>query len=157
MVAWKKVEPPPAGHFVGWGVKPTQHVTGEVLSYDETGGSDFGGKSCPQLEIELTERAASFNKKLERTNFEPGEVVLVTCGLYELKRMVLAAEPERGDLIKIVLDGTEDLEGGNTVKRFSMQIAKGGGKSRGKGNVRVVEEIDSAPAEPPPDDDDIPF
>lgn len=162
MVAWEKVEVPPSGHFVGWGKKQGQHVTGEVIEYDEQGGTDFGGRVCPQIEVELTERAASFNKAGDRSNFEPGERVVVTCGSYELKRAVPAADPKPGDLIKILLDGEDDLPNGNTVKRFSLQLARGAGKAAkggksgkgDRGNVHIVE----APAEAEvADDDEIPF
>lgn len=163
MPAWEKVEIPSSSGFIGWGIKEGQHVTGKVVDYDATGGRAIGGKACPQIEIELTERAASFNKKLDRTNIEAGERVTVTCGLFELKAGIEAADPAVGDLIKIVLDGTEELDNGNTVKRFSLQIARGAGdKVKGaRGNVKVVKDIppaeESTDPKPAPDDDDIPF
>lgn len=160
MPAWEKVEIPQSSGFIGWGVREGQHVTGKVVDYDPTGGRDFGGKACPQIEVELTEKASSFNKRLERTFHEVGERVTVTCGLYELKAGIEAADPAVGDLIKMVLDGTEELDNGNTVKRFSLQIARGKGKA-GRPNVKVVKDIPSSDdaAEPAaaPDDDDIPF
>jgi hypothetical protein len=152
---WETVEVPPAGRFIGWGVREGQHITGKVTDYDPTGGSDYNGNTCPQIEIELTEKASSFNKKLDRTFIEPGELVVVTCGSYELERGIKAAEPAVGDLIKIRLDGADDIEGGKTVKRFSFQIARGQGKRGDRPNVKVVKSIEPDAATPV--DDDIPF
>lgn len=94
MPQWQKIEVP-RGSYVGWGNKRGQHVTGTVTDYDVTGGSDFNGNACPQLDVELTERAASFDKEGNRTNFEVGELVSVTCGLTVLKKMVKSAEPKK--------------------------------------------------------------
>lgn len=155
MPAWQKVDIPPGGNFIGWGKKEGQYVEGKILDYDETGGQDFNGKVCPQLEVELTKKASSFNKKLERTFHEPGETVTVTCGTYELKRGIIAADPARGDMIRIELDGEDEMPNGNTVKRFSIQIAHGsGGGDKKDRNVRVVESLPDSPAEA---DDEIPF
>ena len=158
MVAWEKVEVPPSGHFIGWGRKEGQHVTGEVVEYDETGGTDFGGKVCPQIEVLLTERAASFNKAGDRTNYEPGERVVITCGSYELKRAIPAADPHVGDMIKVVMDGEDDLPNGNTVKRFSLQVARGGGDTGAKAKrERPVKAVPEPAATEVADDDEIPF
>jgi hypothetical protein len=144
-----KVEPPPAtSGYIGWGRKPGQHVTGKVTAYDPTGGTDFGGKVCPHLEVELAAPAASFNKKLEQTKFDTGETVSLTCGTYELRRAVLAAEPEVGDDIRIVMDGEEDLEGGNTIKRFSLQLVPAKKKPAAKaagGKVPAADDDDQPP------------
>jgi len=126
MVEYEKVEAP-RGAFIGWGNKSGQHVTGTVLDYDEHGGTDYAGRPCPLLEVELTERAASFDKELDRTNFDAGELVMLTCGQTALKRHIKKAEPKRGDAIKITLDRTEKSANG-TVKVFDVQIARGKGK-----------------------------
>jgi hypothetical protein len=145
MPTWEKVDVP-VGTYIGWGNKPKQHVTGTVLDYDPTGGTDFNDKVCPLLEIELTERAASFNRDLERTNYDKGEVVFLTCGLVSLKRAIKKAEPERGDLIKIELESTEKVDKG-TVKVFGIQIARGAGKVSDKAKAE-------SPAHDDDDDDD---
>ena len=123
---WEKVDAP-RGTYVGWGNKTGQFVQGTVLDYDEHGGTDYAGAPCPLLEIELTERAASFDKELNRSNFDPGELVMLTCGQKALKRHVKKAEPKRGDLIKITLDSTEKSAAG-TVKLFEVLLKRGAGK-----------------------------
>lgn len=152
MPNWEDVEVP-RGTFIGWGNKPKQHVTGTVLDYDPTGGRDFNGNVCPQLEVELTERAASFDKELNRTNYDPGEIVFVTCGLVSLKRAVKAAELQRGDLIKLLLSGTEKVPNG-TVKIFEIKVARGQGKISAKAQA---EESGDYSDQEPPDDDEPPF
>lgn len=157
MPTWEKVEVP-IGTYIGWGNKPKQHVTGTVLDYDEVGGTDFNDKVCPLLEVELTERAASFNKELERTNYDPGETVFLTCGLTSLKRAVKKAELKRGDLVKIELDGTEKVDKG-TVKIFSIQVARGAGKISDKAAEASPGRLDDDDPGPgaPDDDDEPPF
>lgn len=154
MPNWEKVDVP-IGTYIGWGVKPGQHVTGTVLDYDPTGGTDFNDKVCPLLEVELTARAASYNKELERTNYDEGETVFVTCGLTSLKRAIKKAEPKRGDLIKIELEGLEKVDKGK-VKIFGIQMARGAGKI----SDRAAEESPGRPdddQDEPPDDDEPPF
>src|SRR5258708_24604576 len=119
MADWETIDVP-RGTFIGWGNRKGQHVTGEVLDYDTTGGTDYDGNPCPQLEIELTEKASSFTKDGDRTIYDPGELVLVTCGQVSLKRAVKKADPERGDLLKVKLDDMVKVANG-TVKEFIIQ------------------------------------
>jgi hypothetical protein len=123
-MAFQKVEEPAAGTYIGWGNKAKQFVEGKVLEYDETGGSDYAKKPCPLLEVELTKRAASFNKEGERTNYDPGEVVMLTCGLANLKKYIKKVAREglkRGNLIRIELVGFENVPDGK-VKIFEIQV-----------------------------------
>lgn len=122
---WEKVDVP-RGAYVGWGNKKGQHVTGTVLDFDPTGGTDFNSKECPVLEVELTEKAASFNKDGERVDFDPGENVMLTCGQVSLKRAVKKADPKRGDMVKITLESLVKVTNG-TVKEFGIQIKRGAG------------------------------
>lgn len=119
-MAWETVDVP-RGAYIGWGNKSGQHVTGEVLDYDVTGGTDFNDDPCPQVEILLTERAASFNKEGDRTNYEPGEQVVLSCGQVSLKRAVKKADLKPGNLVKITLDSLAKTARG-TVKEFSIQV-----------------------------------
>jgi hypothetical protein len=138
MVAWEKVEVP-RGTFIGWGNKPGQHVTGRVLEYDPVGGTDYAGEVCPLLEVELTERAASFDKALHRTNFDPGELVSVTCGQKQLKRAIKKADLAPGDMVKIELEALEEAANGQ-VKIFEVHYARGAGKKAKGDRVRVVKD-----------------
>jgi hypothetical protein len=122
MTDWETIEVP-RGAYIGWGTKPGQHVTGRVLGYQIDGGTDFGGNPCPQLELELTEKSASFNKDGERTDFAAGELVQLTCGQVSLKRAVRKADPTPGDLVKIELQNLVKTANG-TVKEFGIKIAR---------------------------------
>lgn len=102
MTEWESVTAP-RGQYIGWGNTPGQHVTGKVLAFDASGGKDPNGNPCPELTVELTERAASFRQG-QRTDIEPGNVVQVTCAQVSLKRDIIAARLNPGDLIKITLE-----------------------------------------------------
>lgn len=128
MPEWEEIEVP-SGSFIGWGRKPGQHVTGTVIDYSIDGGTDFNGGKCPQLVIELTEKAASFNKEGNRSDFDAGEFVNITCGQVKLKDGVRRADPSPGDLMKIELTNVETTNKGNTLKAFSIKIARGAGSS----------------------------
>lgn len=114
----------PQGAYIGWADVPGQVVTGKVLSFDLEGGTDFAGKVCPQLEVELIEPAYSVNKAGARTDFGAGEFVVITCGLANLKRNIRAADPHPGDVIKLTYSETASSANG-TVKIFRTQIARG--------------------------------
>lgn len=127
MTDWEEIEVP-KGAYIGWGDRAGQHVTGNVLAYLDNGGTNFAGDSCPQISIELTEKAASFNKAGERTDFPAGELVVVNAGLANLSRAVRAAALNTGDLVKIELSDFEKVTAG-TVKIFSIKVARGAGKA----------------------------
>lgn len=139
-MAYEEVDVP-AGSYIGWGTKPKQHVTGIVLDYDETGGTDFNDGVCPLLEVELTEKAASFNKKGQRTNIPSGEVVFLSCGQKNLKRTVKGANLKRGNSIKLILEEIVEVDKG-TLKKFKLLVDRGN---------HLDESDDSS------DDDDVPF
>ena len=122
-VQWTEIEVP-RGAYIGWGETPGQHVTGRVLGYDDRGGTDFGGERCPQLQVELIERAASFDKAGARTDFEAGELVVLNCGQVSLKRAVRTANLEPGMLVKITMTGLVRVSNG-TVKEFGIKVARG--------------------------------
>lgn len=124
---WETVEVP-RGSYIGWGNRTGQHVTGRVVGYDDRGGTDFNGDPCPQLSVELTERAASFNKEGERTDFDAGELVILNCGQASLKRAVRAAALNTNDLVKVEFVDTEKVDKG-TVKVFEIKVARGAGKA----------------------------
>jgi len=136
MPEWEDINIP-AGSFVGWGSKQGQHITGRVLDFSIDGGTDFGGNKCPILAIELTEKAASFNKDGDRTDIDAGEIVQITCGQVKLKTGVRAANPSPGDLMKIELTGVTKTSQGNTLKDFSIKIARGAGAAASKPTASV--------------------
>lgn len=119
-MAYEDVEAP-VGQFISWGTKKGQHVTGEVLDYDETGGNDFGNNPCPLLEVKLSEKAASINKDGERVDYPAGEIVMLSCGQASLKRKVKRANLKRGDLVKITLSDMLKVSNG-TLKEFTVQV-----------------------------------
>jgi hypothetical protein len=140
MTDWEEVSVP-KGAYIGWGNKPGQHVTGRVLDYNPSGGTDYNDEPCPQVAIELTETAASFNKEGVRTDFDAGELVQLNAGQVSLKRALRAADPSPGDLVKITLDNIAALKGGKSVKEFGIKIARGA----------------AVPAQTKADDDEPPF
>lgn len=123
---WEDVDVP-RGAFISWGDRTGQHVTGTVLDYSDNGGTDFNGNPCPQLQVELTEKAASINKAGERTDFDAGELVVLNAGQVSLKRAVRAAALDSGDLVKIELSNLVKTAKG-TVKEFSIKVARGAGR-----------------------------
>lgn len=137
----------PAGSFIGWGSKKGQHVTGKVIDYQADGGTDFNQNPCPQIVIELTEQAASFNKEGDRNEFPAGDIVQITCGQVKLKQGIRAADPTPGDIIKIELTEITRLANGNTMKTFGIKIARGVGaaKSAPKAAASVADDDDEPP------------
>lgn len=144
MTTWETIEVP-RGAYIGWGSKKGQHVTGKVIDYQPDGGTDFNGNACPSATIELTEKAASFNKDGDRTDFEAGELIQLNAGQVSLKRALRAADPSPGDLVKITLVNLAKTDKG-TVKEFDIKIARGAG-----GPVQPKAEVAEA------DDDEPPF
>lgn len=122
---WEEIDVP-RGAYIGWGEHVGQHITGRVLDYDPTGGTDFAGNPCPQLSVELIEPAASFNKVGERTDYPAGDLVVLNAGQVSLKRALRAADPSAGDLIKITLSNLVKTANG-TVKEMAVRIARGAG------------------------------
>lgn len=124
--AFEEVEVP-RGAYISWGTTTGQYVFGKVINYAPNGGVDFNGNACPQVQIELIEKAASINKEGARTDFPPGEFVVLNCGQVSLKRAVIAASLEVGDVVRIELSNLAKT-GKGTVKEFALKVARGAGK-----------------------------
>ena len=125
MSDWETIEAP-VGSFIGWGGTKGQHVTGKVLDFTLDGGTDFGGNRCPQISIQLTEAAASFNKAGERRDIPAGETVNITAGQVKLKTVLSQTNPSKGDQIRIELKDVIRTNTGNTLKDFLVQIKRNG-------------------------------
>jgi hypothetical protein len=125
MSDWETIEAP-VGSFIGWGGTKGQHVTGKVLDFTLDGGTDFGGNRCPQISIQLTEDAASFNKAGERRDIPAGETVNITAGQVKLKTVLSQTNPSKGDQIRIELKDVIRTNTGNTLKDFLVQIKRNG-------------------------------
>lgn len=123
MTNWENIEVP-AGSYIGWGTEPGQTVIGKVLGFNMTGGTDFSGAPCPELQLELIEPGYSMNKDNQRFDYQAGQLVNINAGGANLKRGVTAAQPAPGDLIKIELEKLEPLSGGRSVKVFAISIAR---------------------------------
>lgn len=145
MTNWEDVSTP-AGAYIGWGTSVGQHCTGKVLSYSDTGGTNFAGDPCPQISIELTEPAASFNKEGQRTDFPAGELVVVNAGQANLSRGVRAAALDAGDLVKITLVDFAKTANG-TAKIFNIKVARGAGGQAAPAQVQETSQaaFDAAP------------
>lgn len=134
-MAWETIDVP-RGQYVGWGNTPGQHVTGALMDIDMHGGTSQQGDQCPLLEIELTYPAASFNKEGARTDFPPGETVLLTVSQKQLQRAVKAAKLAAGDLVKIELKDMERSANG-TVKVFGIMVDRGAAAAKVNGQRRA--------------------
>lgn len=119
----------PAGAFIGWHDTPGQVVTGKVVDYDQQGGQDFAGHVCPQVTLELVEPASSFNKAGDRSDFAAGEFVTITAGQANLKKGIIAARPEVGDILRVTHSTNANTANG-TAKIFEIQIARIGGQQQ---------------------------
>lgn len=144
MTTWETIEAP-SGSFIGWGTRKGQHITGRVVEYAIDGGTDFNGSKCPLLSIELTDKAASFNKEGERTDHEPGSLVNITAGQVKLKSVITRADPSPGDLLKVELTGVTKTANGNTLKEFDIKIARGAGGKVAPKAAAVAEVDDDEP------------
>jgi hypothetical protein len=145
---WETIEAP-SGSFIGWGAKKGQHVTGRVVEYAIDGGTDFNGGKCPLISIELTEKAASFNKEGDRTDHEAGTIVNITAGQVKLKSVLRKADPAPGDLVKVELTGVAKTANGNTLKEFTVQIARGAGGAPAKPKAAEADSFDGGDDTPP--------
>lgn len=114
----------PGGNFIGWGTKAGQHVTGKIVSVTLTGGRDFNGEPCPEMMVELTEKAASFNKAGDRTEYPVGTMVTVTGGLANLRSNMERVKPvplAEGQEIKLTMTGLEKSQSsGFEYKAFKL-------------------------------------
>ena len=85
MTNWENIEVP-AGSYIGWGTEPGQTVIGKVLGFNMTGGTDFSGAPCPELQLELIEPGYSMNKDNQRFDYQAGQLVNINAGGANLKR-----------------------------------------------------------------------
>lgn len=149
MPEWESVTPRRDARFIGWGNQEGQHITGKVLEVGT--GFDMNDNPVPELTIELTEPGASVVKG-ERTNYEVGTEVIVTCGQSNLKKNINAAGLNPGDLVKITLDSFFQTNKGK-AKIFDVKVARGAG-----GPVEPREpRVSAAPADFGSFDDEPPF
>jgi len=123
---WEEIEVP-KGSYMSWGDRPGQELTGRVVEYTPTGGTDFNDDPCPQVTVELTRDTYSVNKVGERFDHPAGELLTINAGLANLKKAIRRADPEPGDLLNVAFADTDRADKG-TVKVFKVRIARGAGK-----------------------------
>lgn len=152
-MAWEEIEVP-KGAYIGWGNRPGQHVTGGVLSNDPVGATapakpgQTVGDPCPLLEIELTDKAASYDRDLNRTDFDAGQEVCLSVSQKQLQRAVAKAKLVTGDLVRIELEGSEKTANG-TVKLFKIAVDRGGFTPAPKASSGYASASVAADDEPP--------
>lgn len=112
-----------SGAFIGWAAGPGQVVRGYVTHYSADGGTDFVGRVCPLLSVELTEPAYSVNKDGARSDFTAGDEVSITCGQANLKRTIQGGRLQPGDYIELTYADTQKAANG-TVKVFRLGVAR---------------------------------
>lgn len=146
---WEEIAVP-RGAYIGWGERPGQKVIGEVLSYGDSDGTDFDGKTCPQVSVVLTAEAHSHSKQEGWSKFDAGELVVINCGQASLKRAVQAARLTPGDLMLLEMTGIEPLKGGKTVKVFSIKVKRGNGELSQRAQEAMAKSAaDNASSEDP--------
>jgi hypothetical protein len=164
MTNWDKEVESSAGGFYGWGEKVGQKITGSILDYNPTGGSDFDGNTCPLLILELTEKSYSHSGQTGWSTLDNGTVAKLTCGLPSLNECVRLIQPGPGDLVQIELSDLIPTNKGNPAKIFKGRIARGQGQPQ-KQSAPAAAQSGSAPSfgddgpppPPPPDDSEPPF
>jgi hypothetical protein len=160
-MAWEEIEVP-KGSYVGWGNRTGQHVTGGLLSIDPVGATcppkpgQTVGDPCPLLEFELTEPAASYDRDLNRTDFEAGQEVCLSVSQKQLQRAVAKAHLRPDDLVRIELTGSEKTTNG-TVKLFKILVDRGAFTRTPKAQSNNMVASTSAPAGRGYADDEPPF
>jgi hypothetical protein len=136
---FKKVEVP-VGKFIGWGPAsgpstPPQQVTLRVLNFDEVGGRDFNGNTCPQLVGTLTEPCTNYRDKgATKETIPGGELVTVTAGTANLRKGLLIANPSRDDVVRMTYDDTYKTANGDG-KVITVEHAKAEGGSVGEDDL----------------------
>lgn len=132
----------PSGTFIGWGTTPGQSVTIDVISYSPTGGTDFNQNPCPQIVGTLTADCATYKDKgATKERVVAGTMVTINAGQANLRRNVLAADPQPGDIIRLTFESTTPGAKGD-IKLFKAEVARGAGT--GKATATAADE--AAPA-----------
>lgn len=133
--------------FLKWGDIAGQEVIGAVLDYTPDGGKDFDGNASPRVDILITQ--AGYNIKDGRqVALNPGDRVTWQGNTpTRLATGLKAAEPKRGDLIKLTHEGTYRTANG-TGKDIQVRIARGEGEKHLQKWLRSV--VVDAPTEEPP-------
>lgn len=114
----------PQGDFIGWNKTPGQIATITVLSFEPNGGTDANGNVCPRIIGTLVEDFTSYSGNgAESKEIPKGELVTLNCGQANLKRGVMAANAEPGDILRIHFNDTAKTTNG-TAKLFDIKIAR---------------------------------
>ena len=104
---WDELGSSGSGNFARW-TEAGDNVKGVIT---EIGiGSDTNDKPAPQLVVDTGV-----------------EVITVTASQAQLRAKLVEAKPAVGDTIAIVFTGTENREGGRTLKCFDVAIKKADG------------------------------
>lgn len=117
----------PSGRYIGWG-KQGQQVTVKVVSYDPTGGRDFNGSIVPQVTGELTEPCTNYTDLRGDRNEETlptGELVTIQGSTVNLKKGLLLADPQPGDLLRMTYVDRYKTTAGNDGKVIKVEHAPG--------------------------------
>lgn len=117
---WESISPP-RGSYVGWGTDLGQNVTGKVVSVGT--GKDVNGLEVPEIAVELTADTWSFAKG-QRTEIEAGSTAIITCGLSNLKKNIIAAALQPGDMVSITLESLYPTAK-SPAKIFEVKRARG--------------------------------
>jgi hypothetical protein len=136
----------PSGTFIGWGPNPGQSVTRHVVSYAPSGGTDFNQNPCPQIVGVLTADCATYKDKgATKERVTAGTMVTINAGQANLRRNVLAADPQPGDVV--LFDWTGDRVADH-VGLFDAWIDRDAGRFRTvEGNTSSSSDSDGGAVE----------
>lgn len=89
-----------------------------IIKWDEE------GKTCGGLVTDVWDFKKDDKVTPVLTLESETETVSVFASQVDLRQKLAERNPQVGDVVKIRFDGTERLESGNTMKRFSVRVDK---------------------------------
>lgn len=117
----QKVEVP-RGQFFGWAVKPPQEITVETISYDPQGGRDAKDNVVPRLIGKVMVPTTSYRDRgTTEVELDAGEIVTIEGGVANVKTGLLAANPQRGQIVQLKFVGTYETKAG-TGKEIDIYV-----------------------------------
>jgi len=120
--SWEEVEVP-QGAYMSWASRPGQRVVGKVIDYEPQGGTDFDNNPCPLITLRLSEDTYAVSKDGDRRNYAADDMIMINCGLYNLKQAVKFANLSRGDMIDIHYHDLTRVDKGD-AKQFKIRVLR---------------------------------
>lgn len=119
---WEEVEVP-QGAYMSWASRPGQRVVGLVIDYEPHGGTDFNDNPCPLLTLRLRDSTYAVSKDGDRRDFAADDMIMVNCGVINLKKAIKFANLERGNLVDIHYYDVTRVDKGD-AKQFKVRVMR---------------------------------